>query len=197
MKITAKAVIIAMIIAGVVSAGLGFLDGLIRARTGGEGVSATARLAISVSLAVVVTVIISALSGNKALALASAADSQRALGFASDPQRAVVYLFRDAFVGKLVGIDVLVDGKPIAQTRGKTFLRLELEPGQHVLTSSTPSQGTSVELSLNIAAGSVSYVEQSIKMGAAKSAPAMTLKDESESQARIRRCRLLSVAASS
>ncbi len=106
----------------------------------------------------------------------------------------MVYLFRDAFVGKLVGIDVLVDGRPVAQTRGKTFVRLELEPGQHVLTSSSPAQGTRADLPLGVAAGSVAYVEQSIKMGAVTSAPQMALVAEADGQKRIRRCRLLATA---
>jgi hypothetical protein len=194
MKITWKAIVIGVVVGGVVSFGLGLLDGMVRTRGGGPGLSEGVRLGISVGLAAVTMFIVAALSGNKALTFASGAEDKHAKGFAPDPARGVIYLFRDAFVGKLAGIDVFVDGRPVAQTRGKTFLRLELPPGYHVLTSASHAQGTRVDLPLTIAPGTIAYVEQGIRMGAVSSGPSMALKGDVESQNRIRRCRLLAVA---
>jgi hypothetical protein len=193
MKITVPAVVAGLVIGGAVSFGFGMLDGLIVAR-GGQPLGWTTRVGVGTALGVVTMAIVGALSGNQALILAGAAQDQEAKAFRPDPMLGVVYVFRDAFVGKLVGIDLLVDGAPAAQLRGKTFVRVELAPGSHTLSSVQPGQSNRVDLGVNVAAGSMTYVEQSIRMGALQSGPAMALKDEREGQPRVRRCRRLAVA---
>src|SRR5215468_7339791 len=168
MKITVPAILAGLVVGGAVSFGFGMLDGLIVAR-GGQSLGWTMRVGVGTALGVVTMAIVGALSGNRALVLASAADDKLAKTFQPDPQLGVVYVFRDAFVGKLVGIDLLVDGAPEAQMRGKTFVRLGLAPGGHTLSSITPGQSNRVDLTLNVAAGSMTYVEQAIRMGALQS----------------------------
>ena len=193
MKITLKAVVVGLIVGGVISFGLGLLDSAVVAR-GGQPFDWTVRVGVGAAIGTVTMFILSSLSGNKQLRLASAADDKRAKGFAPDARRGVVYVFRDAFVGKLVGIDLLVDGQPAAQTRGKTFVRLELAPGDHSLSSVRPTDGARVDLTVTVAAGSIAYVEQAMRLGAVQASNTLTVKGEAEGQRRIRRCRLLAPA---
>ena len=196
MKITVPAIVAGLIVGGAISFGFGMLDSLIVAR-GGQSLGWMTRVGVGTALGVVTMAIVGALSGNKALVLAGSAEDQRAKAFQPDPQLGVVYVFRDAFVGKLVGIDLLVDGAPQAQLRGKTFVRLALAPGSHQLSSVQPGQSNRVDLAVSVAPGSMTYVEQAIRMGALQSGPSLALKDERESQPRIRRCRLLATAQAS
>jgi hypothetical protein len=193
MKITFKAVLVGLIVGGAISFAIGMLDGAIVAR-GGKPFDWTMRVGVGTALGAVALFITAALAGNKQVRLASPAEDKRAKGFAPDAGRGVVYVFRDAFVGKLVGIDLLVDGQPAAQTRGKTFVRLELAPGDHTLKSVHAAGGTPVHLPIALAAGSIAYVEQGVRMGAMEASVTLTLKGEAEGQKRIRKCRLLATA---
>jgi len=192
MKVTVKAVVVGVVLGGAVSFGLGVLDGAIRAK-GGQPLDWTMRMGTSTAIGMVGFILTSVLSGNKALRLAGAADDQRAKQFAPDPQRGVIYVFRDAFVGKLLGVDVLIDGRPAAQTRGKTFIRLEVSPGDHVVSCVSPSDRSQVDLPVSVAASAIVYVEQQMKMGAMRAGYALALNGEADSQKRIRRCRMLAV----
>jgi hypothetical protein len=193
MKVTFPAILVGLLVGGAVSFGFGVLDGLIVAR-GGQPLGWTMRVGVGTALGVVTMAIVGALSGNRALAFAGAADDKLAKTFQPDPQRGIVYVFRDAFVGKLVGLDVLVDGALEAQMRGKTFVKVALAPGSHTLSSVQPGQTNRADLTVSVAAGSLTYVEQAIKMGALQSGPSLALRDEKNAQPRVRRCRLLATA---
>jgi len=133
---------------------------------------------------------------NKKLALAGSDEERRALAFASDPERGVVYVFRDAYWGRLVGMDILVDGATVAQTRGKTFMRLELAPGDHVLSSSYPYNNTQVDLPVRVAPGAVLYTLQRPRILTSGPGHELLLTEPEPSRRRIRRCRLLALASS-
>lgn len=194
MKITLKAVLVGLVVGGGISFAFGMLDSAIVAR-GGQPFDWPMRVGVGTALGAVAMFITAALGGNKQVRLASPAEDKRAKGFAPDAGRGVVYVFRDAFVGKLVGIDLLVDGRPVAQTRGKTFVRLELAPGDHTLGSVHSAGGSRADLPVSVAAGSIAFVEQGVRMGAMEAKVALTVTAEAESQKRIRKCRLLAPAA--
>jgi hypothetical protein len=194
MKITLKAVLVGLIVGGGVSFAFGMLDSAIFAR-GGQPFDWPMRVGVGTALGAVALFITAALGGNKQVRLASPAEDKRAKEFAPDAGRGVVYVFRDAFVGKLVGIDLLVDGRPAAQTRGETFVRLELAPGAHHVSSMHGAGGPPADLPVSVAAGSIGYVEQGVRMGAVEAKVTLTVKGEAESQKRIRKCRLLAPTA--
>ena len=86
-----------------------------------------------------------------------------ALAFEPVDGKAVLYVYRPQFVGKLVGFDLLLDQKLVGQTHGGTFFRLELEPGQHELAGNKKCKQV---FTLEAEAGDVLYVQQEIMMGA-------------------------------
>jgi len=64
------------------------------------------------------------------------AKAERELALASPPPAglAVVYVSRTGFIGKAMGLNVVLDGLVVAFLRTPRFTRLTVVPGQHVLT---------------------------------------------------------------
>ena len=102
---------------------------------------------------------------NKSTHVASQAQKQAALQFAPSPGKGVVYVYRKQLVGLLVGLNVVLDGKSVGQTRGLRFYRLEVEPGTHSLSGDKKCPES---LEVTVAEGEIAYVEQEIVMGMVK-----------------------------
>lgn len=76
------------------------------------------------------------LSGNRSVANADAASRSRALAFEVWPDKTALYLVRTGFIGMAAGMNVSVDGKPVAQLKSPRFTRLDITPGAHSVTAS-------------------------------------------------------------
>jgi hypothetical protein len=100
---------------------------------------------------------------NKSTVKATDAQKTEALNFIADPQMGVIYVYRKQYIAMLAGFDVVLDGNLIGQTRGYCFYRLLVSPGNHVLSGDKKCQG---ELSVEVNAGQIVYVEKEILMGA-------------------------------
>lgn len=126
---------------------------------------------------------------NKSMSKASEAEKTEALLFNADPTMGVIYLFRKTYLGMLVGMDVVIDGQLMGQTRGYCFYRLPVSPGTHVLSGEKKCQEP---LQLQIAAGQILYVEKEILMGAMKGGYHYKINDNiAIAQGLIRSCKLL------
>jgi hypothetical protein len=98
-------------------------------------------------------------AGCTPLPMADADSAAQAKTFTPSPDRANVYVYRDQYLGAAVRMAITVDGKEIGITRGKTYLVLPLESGQHTLVS----QGqTKFPLTLVVAAGKNYFVRQQV-----------------------------------
>jgi len=73
-----------------------------------------------------------------------------------------IYIYRNEFLGTLVGLDLVLDGRPAGTTKGKTFVVADVEAGEHQLVSKGENTDT---LNLTTRAGEASYVWQEVKMG--------------------------------
>jgi hypothetical protein len=100
-----------------------------------------------------------AMLNSKGVRKASAADSQSAQQFMPMQDKAVVYVYRNQYVGKFLGLDLVVDGAVVGQTRGHCFYRLELVPGTHTLSGDARCNGP---ISLSLGAGQVLFIEQTL-----------------------------------
>ncbi|MGJ7902771.1 hypothetical protein [Lysobacter sp. 1R34A] len=126
---------------------------------------------------------------NQATRKATPAQTAAALNFQPEPGQGVIYLYRKQFVAVLVGMDVVLDGDLIGQTRGFCFYRLVVEPGRHVLGGDGKCKDP---LSFEVAAGEVAYIEKEILMGALKGGyHYRRIDDVAAAQATIRSCKLL------
>jgi hypothetical protein len=96
--------------------------------------------------------------------------------------------------GLRVPIIFAVDGTPIGQTRGRTFYRLRLTPGEHLLTSRNPQNGSQHEHRLRADAGSVQFLEQKVSAGLMGMRHELVPAEQVKGTSRIQKCRLLVTA---
>jgi hypothetical protein len=99
---------------------------------------------------------------NKKLKKAAPEQEKAALSFSPASGKAVLYVFRHQLKGALQGVDLVLDGRCLGQTHGRTFYRLELEPGKHSLSGDKKCQES---LEMEVAAGQVYFVEQELLQG--------------------------------
>jgi hypothetical protein len=153
------------------------------------------RLLMILGMSGVVASIVATRGANRRVARAAAAEEAEAKRYAPVADRATVYVFRDATVGKVAGLDVLLNGTAIGQTRGKTFYRLHLAPGEHLLTSRNPQNGTQHEHRLRADPGALHFLEQRVKFGMTALRHEIVPTEQTSATSRIKRCRLLSADA--
>ena len=77
-----------------------------------------------------------------------------ALRFTPAAGKAALYVFRNQFVGRAVGINVLIDGREAAQLKSPRFTRILLTPGTHRIagvtgTNKAPGPNDGIELIAN------------------------------------------------
>ncbi|MDX2276411.1 MAG: hypothetical protein NW206_13250 [Hyphomonadaceae bacterium] len=121
-----------------------------------------------VLLVVGVVVIVRNFASNRKVADAAPEARAQALSFAADPSRATLYVLRTQFLGMAVGVNVEVDGKPVAQLKSPRFTRVLLTPGAHRVSGYTgPASGRKPggELDLNAAPGEIIVVMCEVQPG--------------------------------
>jgi len=120
----------------------------------GEGPVAILWLVIIIA---VVVVIGRNLATNRATPDATPEARTAALSFTPDPGKAALYVLRTQFVGKAVGVNVLIDGKAVAQIKSPRFTRILLTPGPHRLTgySGTAKPSDAHASEVNATAGAI------------------------------------------
>lgn len=132
-----------------------FLMGVLRALFG-QGIVMLVTLAI---LVVVGVIVVRNLQLNRKVADATPEQRTAALAFAADAGKAALFVYRNQFMGKAVGVNVDIDGRQAAQLKSPRFTRIALTPGPHQLeiylgTADKKKPGAHVE-ALNVAAGDV------------------------------------------
>jgi Protein of unknown function (DUF2846) len=126
---------------------------------------------------------------NKTIIKASPAEQAAALEFKAEQGQGVIYLYRKTYQGMIVGMDVVLDGALIGQTRGYCFYRLMVQPGSHVLSGDSKCQGA---LNVSVAAGQVVYLEKIITATSNKMVYAYQIvSDTSKAQKTISSCKML------
>lgn len=139
-----------------VIAGLaGFLVfGVLRALLGDE----VGMILAAVALIVCIVVVYRNLQTNRKVAEATPQQRSEALAFAAPPGNAALYVFRNQFVARAVGINVLIDGREVAQLKSPRFTRILLTPGPHRIagyTGTNKKPGDSEGAALTAVAGEV------------------------------------------
>ena len=83
--------------------------------------------------------------------------------------KALVYVYREGFVGKAAGMNVAVDGKPIAQLTSPRFTVVTVSPGQHMVSAAVGglagSQNKTAEEVFTAEAGGVHAFRITLSMG--------------------------------
>lgn len=94
------------------------------------------------------------LQTNRKVGEATPEQRMQALSFAPDPSKAALYVFRNQFVGRAVGVNLLIDGRDVAQIKSPRFTRILLSPGAHrvsgfIATNAKPADVAGLELVAN------------------------------------------------
>jgi len=173
----------------------GALNAYIRMR-GGAGVPPVAITTGAIGFAAVVVSILQVFVGNKSVAQASTEEDSRAKEFRTPPgELSALYIFRDATYARFAGLELTLDDVSVGQTRGRTFFKLEVAPGDHRLSSSFPGDSTRIDLSVTVGKGQNYFIHQKVWMGMKGLCHALALAPQ-DAEARIRRCRMLSLKTS-
>lgn len=182
-----RVTIVFAVTAFIMGFGLALLSAYLEAH-GERAIPETNRLMMVVSMSGVAASIAAARGLNRRVSRATAGEEAEAKRCAPVAGQATVYVFRDAFIGKVAGLDVLLDGAPVGQTRGKTFYRLQLPPGEHLVISRNPRDNSRHEQRVRAEAGSLLFLEQQVRFGMKH---ALVPTEQAAAMPRIQRCRLL------
>jgi len=162
MSKTLQAVILGCVVALVVSAGGAFLLGL-----GGEP-HPFGGLTAGLGLGLFSAYIFANLSGNRRIANASDADKAAALGRQPPPGKALIYLYREGYIAKLAGLNISIDGKPVAQLKSPRFTCVVVPAGHHVISAKfgglAGAQSLIGDCALDIAADGAAAVRIGVRM---------------------------------
>ncbi|HYD89368.1 MAG TPA: hypothetical protein VEA80_17950 [Vitreimonas sp.] len=107
-----------------------------------------------IGLVVVGVIMFRNLRTNRKVAEATPEQRTQALAFTPDVGKAALYLFRNQFVGRAVGVNVLIDGREVAQLKSPRFTRILLAPGAHRIagytgTNKRPEDGEGLAFTAN------------------------------------------------
>ena len=105
-------------------------------------------------------------SGNRAMPLAD--DATRAAALAGPGgDAAQLLVVRRGYVGKLAGVDVLVDGVVATQLKSPRFAALRLAPGSHEVVATVQGKATSPQV-IDLAAGETAVIRIDMAIGRAQ-----------------------------
>jgi len=155
--------LIAFAVAFVAGVGLGFLNSL-------SGSSSETTFILPVVLGVLVFFILQMRAGNRKEVRVDAAGRQSLLSAAAPAGQALLYVYREGFMGKMVGWNVSLDGAALAQLRSPRFTQTALSPGAHTLAVSlgglAGTQNKPAETIFEAKPGEVIVMAMKSKMGA-------------------------------
>jgi len=158
-----KNALIAFAVAFVAGVGLGFLEGL-------SGSSSETTFIIPVVVGVLVFFILQMRSGNRKEVRVAATDRHSSLNAVAPAGKALLYVYREGFMGKMVGWNVSLDGTALAQLRSPRFTQTTLSPGSHTLAVSlgglAGTQNKPAETTFEAQSGEVIVMAMKSKMGA-------------------------------
>jgi len=109
------------------------------------------------------------LSGNRRVASASDAEKRSALSEPPPAGKAVLFVYRQGYIGKLVGMNIELYGTGVAQIKSPRFIRLVVAPGVHTVTAYfggfAAPQSTPAAIAINAAPDTVMALKITPKMG--------------------------------
>jgi hypothetical protein len=127
-------------------------------------------------------------TGCASVQMASADRDASAKTFAVGQEKANIYVYRNESMGAAVKMPVALNGKLVGDTASKTYMRLEVPPGNHTLVSKTENDSV---LAVNAEAGKNYFVWQEVKMGMFTARSSLQLVDESTGKSAVQECKLI------
>jgi hypothetical protein len=158
-----KNLLIAVAVAFLAGLGIEFLDQL-------SGSATTSPFIMPTVLGFFVFFFLQMRAGNRKEVRIDDASRQSSLSAVAPAGQALLYIYREGFVGKMVGWNVSLDGTALAQLRSPRFTQTTLNPGAHTLAVSLEglagSQSKPGEATFDAQPGDVIVFAMKAKMGA-------------------------------
>ena len=129
----------------------------------------------------------------------SVPDAERDAMLASSPSAGsgFVYVYRDGFMGKAVGMDVVVDSQQVAQLKSPRFTRLVLPAGDHTLAAGpkgfSGAQNKAAATAFALGEGETIVFALRLKAGMVQNS--VTLEREADARVALSRLRLMTMVA--
>jgi hypothetical protein len=120
--------------------------------------------------------------------MASVAADTEAKTFTAKKDRACVYLYRDEFFAVDQWMSIIVDGNLVAQSVVYSYIRLELSPGIHEITSRTERDA---KLSIDAKPGQIYFIHQHGVPGIWRSRSKLSLVPDAVGRQGVLGCKLL------
>ena len=93
--------------------------------------------------------------------------------------KALVYIVRPSFLGKLIQFKTFCGEELIGYTVGKTYLHTFLDPGTHKIITKAENKR---ELEITVEAGKTYYIKQKVGFGLIKARVKLMLLNENEGE---------------
>jgi hypothetical protein len=138
--------------------------------------------------------LISMMAGCASVPMASAEKDAAAKTYAVKPDKANIYIYRNENFGAAIKMPVAVDGRLVGDTASKTYLKVEVTPGNHTVTSKTENDAN---LNLQTIAGKNYFVWQEVKMGMWAAGSQLQQVDDATGKAGVDECKLIEGSAGS
>lgn len=139
------------------------------------------------------------LAGNRKVAIASGETRDTTLSFQPQPGHALLVIYREGFVGMAAGMNVNLDGRPVAQLKSPRFTALNLTPGDHTVTFGfgglAGAQNHQAEVVVPAVDGQVIALKATMAMGALKNTIAVEWVEAYPSELREKLAKMKMVAA--
>lgn len=133
------------------------------------------------------------LSGCASVKTASSSEDAKAKTFATNPNQAKLYIYRNEFMGAALRMGVELNGKEIGKTGPKSYFAVDVPPGKHSIVSRAENDAS---LEVMAEAGRNYFIWQEVKMGFLLARSKLQLVDEAQGQAGVRESQLLEMNVS-
>jgi hypothetical protein len=108
--------------------------------------------------------------------------------FATTPDKATLYVYRNEFLGAAIPMKITIDGEHVGTTAANTYLLLMVDPGRHQVAS--VAENTS-EIVIDARAGQNYFFWQEVKMGTWTAATKLHQVDEAQGREAVMGCKLV------
>jgi hypothetical protein len=135
-----------------------------------------------------VSLVIALASGCASVQMASPDRDAEAKSFSVAPQKANIYVYRNEVFGAAIKMPVALNGRLVGDTASKTYIRLEVPPGEHTLVSKAENDAVA---KISAVAGRNYFVWQEVKMGMFSARSALQEVDEATGKAGVQECKLI------
>lgn len=132
-------------------------------------------------------VLVAGIAGCASVPMGDAQQDAALKSFATKPDVAGVYIYRNENFGSAIRMSISLDGQPVGRTAAKTFLYKEVAPGKHTVSSKSENNDT---LEIDTVGGQLYYIWQEVKMGLTYARTKLHLVSEEEGKKGVLETRL-------